>query len=147
VLALLSTLLIGRTYAQFSLSGQVIDNSTSLPLSGAVVEIHELNRTTVTSSDGRYHFGNLRKTLYHLHITHVGFSSTSTSIRVNESQTTLNFALKPTTIELQEVLVESNHFKTGAKEHALAMEILDADYLRGRGKTSLANALEDLPGI
>lgn len=134
-------------YAQFVLSGKVINETTGDVLPGATVEIHELNRSTTTNQDGQYRFENLRNTRYHIHITHVGFGATTISVKVDQDRRFFDFKIKPTAIELQEVLVESNHFKTGSKEQTLAMEILDADYLRRKGKNSLANALEDLPGI
>ncbi len=132
---------------QYELSGTVSNATTGAPLQGAVVEIHELNLTTLSGADGRYSFTNLRRALYHIHITHVGFSALTESVRVDGDNQTAHFRLNPTSIELQEILVESNHFKTGAKEHTLAMEILDTDFLRKKGKSTLANALEDIPGI
>lgn len=120
---------------------------TGEPLSGASIELHELSRTTAADTQGQYRFSNLRKTLYHVHVTHVGFAAATASIRIGDADERFDFSLSPTAVELQEVLVESNHFKTGAKEHTLAMEILDAEYLRRKGKTSLAKALEDLPGL
>lgn len=133
--------------AQVSLRGQVTDHYSGQPLPGAAVEIHELDLTVLTDENGQYQFNNLKPALYHLHFTYVGYSAATVSVRVIEADQLLDFTLVPTSIELQEILVESNHFKTGAKEHTLAMEILDAAYLRDKGRGTLAKALEDIPGI
>lgn len=133
--------------AQYSLNGRVTDAQTGSPLAGAAVEIHELDLTVLTDSSGTYHFKNLLPALYHLHITHIGYSASTVSVSVLEPNQTAHFTLKATSIELQEILVESNHFKTGAKEHTLAMEILDAAFLRDKGRGTLAHALEDIPGL
>lgn len=133
--------------AQVSLRGQVTDHYSGQPLPGAAVEIHELDLTVLTDENGHYQFNNLKPALYHLHFTYVGYSAATVSVRVIEADQLLDFTLVPTSIELQEILVESNHFKTGAKEHTLAMEILDAAYLRDKGRGTLAKALEDIPGI
>lgn len=136
----------GETLAQFSLSGTIRDGITQTPLEGALVEIHELNRTASADSAGKFHFRDIRPASYHLHISHVGYSSVTVSQKIQD-HTAVTFSLLPTSIELNEIVVESNHFKTGARENSLAMEILDADYLRKKGKGTLVNTMEDLPGI
>ena len=131
--------------AQSILTGQVTDDSGE-PLIGATVIIHELDKGMITDLDGNFLFENLRKASYHLHISYVGFEAKTIVAKANGGEA-INIVMEPTSLELSEIVVESNHYKTGPKEHTLAMEIIDLEYLRKKRKGTLVNSLEDLPGV
>lgn len=141
-------LLIASNFAVFSqsmLSGQVVDN-TGEPLIGASVIIHELEKGTITDLDGNFRFDNLRTASYHLHISYVGYEAQTVAVDANGGES-ITITLEHTSLELNEIVVESNHYKTGPKEHTLAMEIIDMEYLKKNRKGTLVNSLEDLPGV
>lgn len=131
--------------AEGIVAGRVVDTSGE-PLVGADIIIHELHKGTTTDAQGRFQFEQLRSANYHLHISYVGYESKTIAIKVNGGNE-ITIVLEPTSLELNEVVVESNHYKTGPKEHTLTMEIIDTEYLKKNRKGTLINALEDLPGI
>jgi len=133
--------------AQNSLSGYIYDAKTSEPLPGAAIRIHELSKGTVTDIDGKFNFPKLRPAVYHLHITFIGYQSEIIKVQVKENMEPLDIGLSPTSIELQEVIVESNHYKTGPKEQSLAVEIIDKEFLRQNRKNTLMNTIEQIPGV
>lgn len=143
---ILSVLISIPILAQLTISGAVVDSENGSPLVGAVVYIHEVDRGSLTDADGRYLISNLRRATYHLHVSYIGYTSTTKTVKIEEDNI-LKFSLSPSSIELAEVIVETNHFKAGPREHTLPMEIIDADYLRKNQKGTLINALEVLPGI
>ena len=131
--------------AQSTLSGKVIDTSGE-PLIGASVIIHELDRGMTTDVEGRFTFPGLRPAKYHLHVSYIGYEAKTILAEANGG-TRITIQMEPTSLELSEIVVESNHYKTGPKEHTLSMEIIDLEYLKRNRKGTLVNSLEDLPGV
>jgi iron complex outermembrane receptor protein len=138
-------LLSHLTWGQYSITGKVLDEQGE-PLIGATIMVHELNRGTVTQLNGSYQLNNLKPAHYHLHVNFVGYESVVENVLLNEDKQ-IDFRLSSTSLELNEIVIESNHYKTGPKEQTLSMEIVDKNYLRKNRKGSLVNSLEDLPGI
>ncbi|MEP4534624.1 MAG: TonB-dependent receptor [Cyclobacteriaceae bacterium] len=130
---------------QATIAGIVVDQ-TGEPLIGATVIIHELDRGITTDIDGRFSFANMREANYHLHVSYVGFEAITLAVKANGGDE-IRIELEPTSLELNEIVVESNHYKTGPREHTLSMEIIDAEYLKQNNKGTLINSLETLPGI
>ncbi|MFY0598952.1 MAG: TonB-dependent receptor [Cyclobacteriaceae bacterium] len=132
--------------AQFVLSGLVVDHESGEGLPGALVSIHELDQATVTNEQGQFRFESIRPATYHIHVSFIGYQSYTNGLSLKNEEP-LIIRLEQTAIELNEIVVESNHYKTGPRSHTLAMEIIDADFLRENRKATLVNSLEDLPGI
>ncbi|RED92235.1 TonB-dependent receptor [Marinoscillum furvescens] len=145
VFVLLLIVLCSAAWGQSVLTGKVTDPAGE-PLIGAAIVIHELDKGTITDVDGVFRFENLRSADYHLHISYVGYEARTISAHANEGDL-ITIELEPTSLELSEIVVESNHYKTGPKEHTLAMEIIDMEYLKSNRKGTLVNSLEDLPGV
>ncbi|MEQ8474113.1 MAG: TonB-dependent receptor [Marinoscillum sp.] len=141
----LMMIVASASFAQNSLKGKVTD-AAGEPLVGATLVIHELDKGMVTNLDGQFRFDNLRVADYHLHISYVGYEAKTIAIRPRAGED-VTIVLEPTSLELSEIVVESNHYKTGPKEHTLAMEIIDMEYLKKNRKGTLVNSLEDLPGV
>lgn len=140
-----TTIVVGSALAQHTLSGEVTD-SEGEPLIGASVFIHELDRGMITGIDGKFRFDGLKNANYHLHITYVGFEAKTILAQANV-EAPLSISLEPTSLELNEVVIESHHYKTGPKENTLAMEVVDIEYLKRNRKGTLVNSLENLPGV
>lgn len=134
-------------HTQHILRGSVTDQATGQPLAGATVSLHELHKEMLTDENGQFSFANLKPANYHLHISYVGYSAITEIIQVVSTETARTFQMQPTSIELYEVVVEARQYKTGAKNQTLAVEVLDADFLRKNRKGTFVNSLEDLPGI
>ncbi len=141
----LLTMMASSAMAQAIIAGKVTDKAGEA-LIGATVVIHELEKGVTTDIEGKFRFDGLRKASYHLHISFVGFEATTIVAKANGGEL-INIELEPTSLELNEIVIESNHYKTGPKEHTLAMEIIDLEYLKKNRKGTLVNSLEDLPGV
>ena len=69
---------IGIAFAlQGGVAGTVRDGDTGLPLGGAVVALPDLERTTVTGSDGRYALHNVPPGPQHLSVRMIGYAPRS----------------------------------------------------------------------
>lgn len=136
-----------KGHSQNILRGSVKDFNTGKPLAGATVSLHELHKEVLADEQGVFVFTDLRAANYHLHISYVGYSALTEIIQISQKETIREYRMEPTSIELYEVVVEARQYKTGSKNQTLAVEVLDADFLRKNRKGTFVNSLEDLPGI
>lgn len=92
-------------YAQGgTISGTVVDEN-NLPLSGASVQIRELNRSASTDGDGRYILADVANGRYTLVATYLGYLAEEQRIAVSGAAVISNFALQLDERFLSEVVV------------------------------------------
>ncbi len=70
-----------------SIRGAVIDDSTNVPVKGAIVTINELSKKDTTDSMGQFLFENIEKGDYSLTISKYPFKDTTLSIHVEGNET------------------------------------------------------------
>jgi iron complex outermembrane recepter protein len=136
---------ISSAQGTINISG-TIRNQENEVLPGATIFVHELNRGTVSDSEGKYLIANIRKGTYHIHITYVGYESTSATIIIDK-ETKKDFVLKSTLFELKELFVEAYPFKSGPVEQSMTIESVDRSFLEKNSGATLINSLEKIPGI
>ncbi len=130
----------------YQISGKVT-NWDGEPLIGANVLLHELSIGTLTDVEGAFSFSNIRPNSYHLHITFVGHESVSKTILIRDKSVSLDIRLKESTVELNELLIEANPFKSGPVEQSMTIETVGRDFLNTNDRGTLAGALQKLPGM
>lgn len=87
-----------------TISGRVVDES-NLPLSGASVQIRELNRSVGTDQDGRYTITGVSNGTYTLVTTYVGYEPAERTVTVSGNSVTQDFSLLLDQESLDEVVV------------------------------------------
>lgn len=132
--------------SHFQLSGKV-SNWDGDPLIGANVLLHELSIGTLTDVNGEFSFDDLRASSYHLHITYVGHESVSRTVVIRKEDVFVEVQLKESTVELNELLIEANPFKSGPIQQSMTIETVGQDFLMESNKGSLVSSLQKLPGI
>ena len=130
---------------QLRLSGAVV-NEVGEPLVGASVLLHELQLGRVTSNSGQFEFTNLKAGAYHLHVHFLGYAAQSVDIRLQRDEQ-IEIILKPSTLELQEILVENDLTKTNEGQQTQRTDIVSDDYIRKYAGLTLMQSLERMPGI
>lgn len=115
--------------AQSSIRGMVVDENSNDPLAGATVTVHELDIGMVTDVDGNFSFEEIRSANYHLHVSYIGYKAISMPVRPIGGEI-LRIGLEPSSLELNEIVVESNHYKSGSKDQTLAVEIVGSIFLK-----------------
>ena len=131
----------------YSLSGYVYDIDSGEPLPGAEIMIHELVQGTISGLDGSFTFKNLKPARYHIHIRFVGYHSSFEFVNVDRDLNDLKFELKASYLELMEVVVESDPFKTGPVEKSLTVVTVSDDFIKKNPGGALMSSLQKLPGI
>lgn len=133
--------------ARFTLEGRVYDEETGEALPGAEVQIHELVKGTITDLDGYFKFMNLKPARYHIHIRFVGYHSLFQYIHLTQDTQEFNFYLRASSLELMEVVIESDPFKTGAVEQSLTTQTVSDDFILKNPGGTIMGSLQALPGI
>jgi len=84
-----------------TLSGNVVDSKTKLPLTGAVIQIKGTTHEVIADDNGKFNFRTGQKLPYVLVITHVGYET----IEDTANNTTIEILLKRKPKDLDEVVV------------------------------------------
>ncbi len=102
--------------AQSTISGQVVDAETKLPLQGASVFAQNTTKGVVTDKEGNYRLF-LNKGGYELIISFTGFVSERINVEANEDKR-LDIALKPEDKSMEAVVITaSNEVADGWEKH------------------------------
>ncbi len=125
--------------SQSILSGTV-RTTQSLPLDGAHIHIDNLHATTLP--DGTYALPGIPAGNHRVVVSYIGYKSLDTVIDIYHNRT-LNAVLKPTSTQLQEVvLTENNSAKSTTHEQRLKAETIDK-----YSNSSLGDALKEIAGV
>ena len=131
----------------FTIGGTVIDKDTGEPLVGAEVYIHELVRGTITDLEGNFKFSKLKSAKYNLHITYVGYHSLYQFVDLTSNIDTFTFLMHPSSLELMEIVIEGDPFKTGPVERSLTIESITGEFIQKNPGGTFMASLMKLPGI
>jgi iron complex outermembrane recepter protein len=128
------------------ITGIVYDDNRK-PLQGAGVILGEVNVGTVTGQDGRFIFRNLRDGFYTIHVKYMGFASERSVAEVRDGHAEIEFILKPTHIELREVIVLESATGFVDTEKSLSVTIANRDFFSSSSSMTLVQSLQRIPGI
>ncbi|MDX2188629.1 MAG: TonB-dependent receptor [Bacteroidota bacterium] len=128
-----------------SLKGQIKDNN-NMPISNAIIHLHETMQAAQSDSNGFFELKNLRKGHYHLHITLIGYESIEQHIDIPDSNF-LHLKMKYSSLNLNEIVIESDPLHTSNIENSIRVEKVSEEYIQKNSSTTLMNSLEKLPGI
>lgn len=133
--------------ARYALGGRVYDEETREPLPGAEVYIHELVKGTITDAEGYFQFSGLKPARYHIHISYIGYHSLYQYVNLTKDIHEFDFFMIPSSLELMEIVIESDPFKTGQVEQSLTTQTLSGEFLKKNPGGTLMGSLQQLPGI
>jgi iron complex outermembrane recepter protein len=132
--------------AQFIIQGNIKDNLTQENLSGASVYISDLKIGVTTDDKGDYKISNIKKGIYLLDISLVGYKSKIERIAVNQD-TMINLALNASVAELNEVVVTAMTRATELKRSPVIIKTLDKNALNQNSATNLIDGLKNVAGV
>ena len=133
--------------AGYTFGGRVYDEETREPLPGAEVYIHELVKGTITDAEGYFQFSDLKPARYHIHIKFMGYHSLYQYVNLTTDLQEFDFFMVPSSLELMEIVIESDPFKTGQVEQSLTTQTISEEFLKKNPGGTLMGALQQLPGI
>jgi CarboxypepD_reg-like domain/TonB-dependent Receptor Plug Domain len=136
-----------------SITGQVTDKNTQLPLGGASVQLEGTQKGTVADSLGRFRIGGIPAKTYNLLISKTGYKSTTLfNIIINSgNENTYSIELEQTATSLSEVIIRNNKrtAKAATLETPLSVQRLTSEEIKSNpgGNFDISKVIQALPGV
>ena len=132
--------------AQNTLFGSVKNSETNQTIAFANVYFPELEKGTITTDNGEFTLSNLPNGNFNIVVSLLGFETYSEDILINQQQTTLIINIKPSAIEMDEVIVSTPFHKLQA-DNVMKVEQEKISNLKKSGATTLSQGITNIPGV
>ena len=132
--------------AASTLSGVVTDTAGA-PLELVRVTVLEAERTVLTNPDGRYLIEGLPTGTYAISFALVGYAPAIRQVTLTEGDMTLDVALRPTLIELQELQVTATPLATTSLTSPQPTSVMSSEDVQSNRAASLGETISVLPGV
>ncbi|WP_320019911.1 TonB-dependent receptor [Labilibaculum manganireducens] len=128
------------------ISGKItdFDNGTALP--GVSIFIPELQKGTVSDSNGNYALENLPNGKIKVQFSFVGYESSINTISITKENTELNISMQFTSVTTQDIVV-SGGFPSAQHENAIKISVLAKEDIKRLSTPSLGEKLASIPGV
>jgi len=132
--------------AQCTLTGVISAEDSNSPLDGVSVYIPQLENGTVTGSNGEFILNNLPVGTYKIIASYMGYQTFSSEVILKEGTITLNIALFPSAIEMEEVIV-STPFHKLQRENVMKVEQAKVETMKKMGALTLSDGITNIAGV
>ena len=133
---------------QTVIKGRLIDASNSDPVPFANIGIKGKTGGTFTDVNGFYKL-EMSKGLHVIVFSCIGYEKLEQSLNISGDGKliTLDVLIKPTTQELNTVVVSGSRYETKVEESVATIDVLKAQSIQSSNPTSVDQAIDKLPGI
>ena len=131
--------------AQNKITGKITDQD-NLPLIGASIFIHDMNKGTVSNSNGTYALSNLPNGKIKIQFSTLGYTNRIETVELNGESLELNISLRQIAIEMEEIVVSGGYNST-QHENVVKIEILKLDPLKITNTPNFTEILTKVPGV
>ena len=128
------------------LSGRVT-STEGAAIAEARVTVVEAGRSVSTDPEGRYRISGLPGGSYVVSVSSIGFAPQAHRVRLTDQETVLDFALKPSLVELPPIQVTSTPGATDPLTSPQPTAVVDAENLRAAQAPSLGETLNQVAGV
>lgn len=132
--------------AQSTVTGNITDSENGQPLEQVSVYIPQLEKGAVTAADGTYTLKDLPEGSYKLVVAYLGYETHSTTLEIHSGTNTYNYAMAPSAIEIDEVVL-STPFHKLQRENVMKVEQKSIAELKSEGAITLADGITRVPGV
>lgn len=131
-----------------SVSGEVIDYNSEMPVTGALISIGDEYKNIPTDDKGFFKIDSIPSGNYDVKISMAGYKSEIIKLTIGQKHNKV-FTVKliPLEITTGEIKVTSVRYETILKEVALPMEVVSSDEILRRPVNNISEALNNRPGI
>lgn len=134
--------------AQFILTGKIVNAESKEPVSGALISTHEVRNTSASDETGHFELRLLSSGNYHVHFEAFGFEAHAQHFVISQPETDIGvIELRPSSIELKQVVVESEVMKSTYRQQSLDLNVMDKKQWMNGASMTLAQQLSSIPGI
>ena len=131
--------------AQNKITGKITDQD-KLPLIGASIFIHDMNKGTVSNTNGTYALSNLPSGKIKIQFSTLGYTNHIETVVLNGESLELNISLRQIAIEMEEIVVSGGYNST-QHENIVKIEILKLDPLKITNTPNFTEMLTKVPGV
>ncbi|MER3373665.1 MAG: TonB-dependent receptor [Allomuricauda sp.] len=132
--------------AQNTVSGTITDSENGQSLEQVSVYIPQLEKGTVTDANGDYTLKDLPEGTYKLVVSYLGYETYSTSLVINSGNNAFSYAMVPSAIEIDEVVL-STPFHKLQRENVMKVEQKSIAELKSNGAMTLADGISNIAGV
>jgi iron complex outermembrane receptor protein len=132
--------------AQCTLRGTISTEDSNTPLEQVSVYMPQLEKGTVTGSNGEFVMNNLPVGTYKIVASYMGYQTYSSTITLTQGTITLDIVLSASAIEMEEVIV-STPFHKLQRENVMKVEQAAVESLRKMGAITLSDGITNIPGV
>lgn len=131
-----------------TVEGIVLDAETGNPISYVYLFIEDVNRGQTSHSDGTFTFKEIPAGSYTLKMQRIGYQTQTQPIKVPADDTLKVTLSMQSTVLSNEGIEVTGHRERGSNTHLEnAVQSVSGEVLRQNLSTTLANTLEDVPGL
>ncbi|OFY48938.1 MAG: hypothetical protein A2W85_14835 [Bacteroidetes bacterium GWF2_41_31] len=131
--------------AQNQITGKITDQD-NLPLIGASIFVHDMNKGTVSNSNGTYALSNLPNGKIKIQFSTLGYTNRIENVELNGESLELNISLRQIAIEMEEIVVSGGYNST-QHENVVKIEILKLDPIKITNTPNFTEILTKVPGV
>ncbi len=143
-LVLIAVLMPLQLFAQFTLSGNVIDKENHEALIGAHISLKELNLMTVSDESGNFNFKSIEKGTYTLEASYIGFKIYETTINITKDSK-VKIAMTADSMMEDEIIVTAS--RVGEKTPLTYSEINSKELIKSNQGADLPFLLQNTPSV
>jgi iron complex outermembrane receptor protein len=142
---ILSCLTFGADLA--GIAGKITDANTNKPIAGATISIAVLKITAVSDQNGDFSFSSVpAKGKYIVEARFVGYTSITRTVDFSASEK-LDFALQPSMIEMQEVVITGSAVSSNDKQNSTSASTFTREQLLGPSSNIIDAISKQVPGM
>jgi len=133
-------------YSQNLIKGYISDSLDKTPIDMCNVYLPEIEKIVQTDEKGFFSINNIPKGKQKIIIYKPGYETQSNVVELYTISKDLSFELKPSVIEMDEVIV-STPFHKLQNENIMKVDKINISTLHENGSTSIAIGISEIPGV
>ncbi|MBN2663072.1 MAG: TonB-dependent receptor [Bacteroidales bacterium] len=145
ILVLLS-FLFQANFAQVTIKGTVIDNTTGKTLPFASVFFPELNKGTLTDAQGEFNIANLPHGKTTIQFSFVGYKTEIKTIYLANDDIELNIELELAVMQAEQVVISGGSYSS-QHQNAIKIELVNSNDISLAGTPTFLEAVSSVPGV
>jgi outer membrane receptor for ferrienterochelin and colicins len=140
---------VNYVWAAGTITGLVSDADSKSPLPGANIQVLSTLRGGVSDAKGRFTITNIPDGNYAVRFSMIGYHTRLLDqVQVVEGKAvSLNVLLKPTTIEMDPMVVSAGKTKQSLDQTPVSLSVVTSMEIKQRNPTNIIEALETAPGV
>ena len=131
--------------AQNKISGKITDQE-NLPIGGASIFLPEMNKGSISNSNGIFELINLPNGKINIQFSFIGYSNHVETVELNGKSVELNIKLKQSPVEVEEIVVSGGYNST-QHNNAVKIEVLKLNPISIKTTPNFAEVLTQVSGV